>query len=680
LERIVWASKGSPTIYDAVFGDAVNHVMDLAGINHHLKDPEYRELLGEHAKLSGYMDVEVGSDLMEIRRKVADRLDFDVNQLKEMMEPIEEAYAIVDHSRTITFMLGDGIVPSNVKAGYLARHVIRRALRMMMSLEIETPLSEIVQLQINMMEDDYPEFKRHEDIILEIVDLEEKRFDETISKGRNLVKKTAEHYHGKDGEIPLDSVLDLYDTHGVPPEIIKEVGEEVGVDVDVPDDFYTRVAKKHEGETKEVEEPTELEERLKDYPATKLLFYSQPNDISFEGVIIDSFENKIVLDQTLFYPEGGGQPADQGTIDTGERIYKITDVEKIGDVVVHTFENETGDGSDIKKGVVVQGKIDQDRRRAHARHHTATHVLLGAARNILGYHVFQQGSNLSTSQARLDISHYKPITMNEIKEIEWKVNQIVMDNRSVTTKNMDRNEAEKKHGYVLYQGGVPMGDEIRVVETEDWNVQACGGTHCESTGKIGPIKILSTESVQDGVIRLNFSAGEAAIESIHERDEILQQTADKFSVHYQELPKTAERFFNEWKERGKEIDRLQQELAKLRRQQLSNEAVEVNGIKIVSQKLTEAEMDEIRATAEETSNRGATSMITGDQGHTAISVSKEAINKGLNANKLLQTITKKYSGGGGGNEKIAQGKIPPNKIDNAIKEFNKIVKKELNAN
>ncbi|RZN62234.1 MAG: alanine--tRNA ligase [Methanonatronarchaeia archaeon] len=677
LERMVWASEGSPTIYDAVFPEVVKKVVEYAGIDHQLKDPEYREVLGEHARLSGYMDVELGSDLKEIRKKVASRMDMDVETLKELMEPIEEAYAVVDHTRTITFMLGDGIVPSNVKAGYLARHVIRRALRMMMSLEIEESLSDIVQIHIDNLENDYPEFKRREDIIREIVDLEEKRFEETVSKGKNLVRKTARHHQEKDEKLPLESVMELYDTHGVPPEITQEVGRDIGVEVEFPDDFYTRVAKKHEGEKKEVKETSELEERLEDHPATKLLYYSQPDDISFEGVIIDSFDNKIILDQTLFYPEGGGQPADVGTVDTGERIYEITDVQKIGDVVVHTYKDENDEGTDIKKGVVVQGKIDQERRKAHARHHTATHVVLGAARDVLGYHVFQQGSNLSTEQARLDISHYKSITPEEIREIEWKVNKLVMDNRSVSTQYMDRNEAEKKYGYVLYQGGVPMGNEIRVVETEDWNVQACGGTHCENTGKIGPVKILSTESVQDGVIRLNFSAGEAAIKSMHERDRILQETAEVFSVHHKELPKTAERFFSEWKERGKEIERLQKEIAKLRQKQLETDSDVVNGIRIASKKLTEAEMSEVRATAVETSEEGVTTLIAGDRGHTAISLSKDAVEKQLNADRLFSLVAETYGGGGGGNKETAQGRIPPEKVDDAVENFDKIIKQAL---
>jgi len=242
LERFVWASTGSPTIYDAVLPEMVNELMGLAGIDHKLDDPEYTSILAKNAKLAGMMDITGAANLMHLRKKVAADIGIEVDTLQNIMEPVERVYAIADHSRCLAFMFGDGIIPSNVKAGYLARLVLRRTLRLMNEAHIEVPLFEIVSMQIDHMKE-YPEFKERLDTITEILTQEETKYGDTLNRGKRLVAKSARNYMNKGVQFPLDEIILMYDTHGIPPEITADVAREIGLAVDLPDTFYSIVGK-----------------------------------------------------------------------------------------------------------------------------------------------------------------------------------------------------------------------------------------------------------------------------------------------------------------------------------------------------------------------------------------------------------------------------------------------------
>lgn len=667
LERFVWASKGSPTLYDAIFEEIIDKLIEMAGLKEKFKATDYESLLAKHSKLAGYMDVDTQSNQRELRKEAAKDLNMSVSELKSKMEPLEKLYALVDHTRTITFMLGDGIIPSNGKAGYLARLVIRRSIRLMNSLEIEESLYNIVSLHIENLKEDYPEFKEKRDVIEEILNLEEEKYRKTLDKGQKLVKEKSKEFRDKNKTISKDLVMELYDTHGIPPETTKEVAETFGVEVNIPDDFYSQVAKKHEGPEKKEEK--DIPDDISDLPKTELLFYKQPEDFSFESVILDVFDNKIVLDQTLFYPEGGGQPADKGKLVTDEDFYDVIDVQNYHGVVIHEVKDVEG----LSKGDVVEGSVRKERREKHKRHHTATHLILGASKRVLGQHVWQSGSELSEKKARLDITHYKNISDDELKEIEREVNRLVMENRKVKKQWINRNEAQEKYGFELYQGGAPRGKEIRVIEVEDWNVQACGGTHVAKTGEIGPIKVLGTESIQDGVIRINFSVGQAAVGRMHEREEILNKTSKVFSVPIEELPSTAERFFEEWKERGKRIDKLKDRLAALRKNQLLSEAKEMNGYRVISELVEDSDMEDIRSLNEEIESEETVSFLATEDGEFIINSGEKAIEEDIKANDLVDKITERYGGGGGGSEKTAQGKLNKKEIIEAVNDFIEII-------
>ncbi|MCZ7397120.1 MAG: alanine--tRNA ligase, partial [Candidatus Methanoperedens sp.] len=647
LERFVWASKGSPTIYDAVFPKIVNELMDLAGIEHSIENPEYAKIFSQNARFAGVMDISGQANLLQLRRKVADSIGTTVEKLQNMMVPVESVYAITDHSRCLAFMFGDGIIPSNVKAGYLARLVLRRTLRLMKDLDIREPLIEIIEMQIRNFPE-YPEFRERLDTIREIVALEEEKYADTIERGTKLVRKTAVHFREKKQNIPLEELIQMYDTHGIPPEITREVAKEAGVDVELPDTFYSLVAKKHSKAEEEEEEALPLE-----LPATRKLYYEHPEQTEFDAHVIEVIENKIVLDKTLFYPEGGGQPADHGTLSVNDHIVNVVDAQSINGVIVHETDSDFG----FKKGDAVKGRIDWERRLAHMRHHTATHIVNESAKAVLGKHIWQTGAQKSTDRARLDLTHHKRITDEEFREIELLANRAVMKNQPVHIDWMDRIEAEKKYGFVLYQGGVPPGKEIRILRVGN-DVEACGGTHVSNTGLIGPIKLIKTERIQDGVERIEFSAGEAAVKRWQERDELLNRSSDALRVSPEHLPDTVNRFFDEWKEFKKENERLKAELAEVRVKAMMSDAVDVKGLKVISKKLPHADVEElIKAATEFSKNEDVVAILASDLGGVKLVVAagERAQKKGVNSGAIVREMSKLVGGGGGGKPGIAQG-------------------------
>jgi alanyl-tRNA synthetase len=647
LERFVWASKGSPTIYDAVFPKIVNELMDLAGIEHSMANHEYSNIFSKNARFAGVMDISGQANLLQLRKKVADSIGTTVERLQDLMAPVESVYAITDHSRCLAFMLGDGIIPSNVKSGYLARLVLRRTLRLMKDLDIREPLIEIIEMQIRNFPE-YPEFRERLDTIREIVMLEEEKYGDTIERGKKLVRKTSIHFKEKNEKIPLEQLIQLYDTHGIPPEITRDVAKEAGVDVELPDTFYSLVAKKH---SKAVEEETDG--MPLDLPATRKLYYEHPEQTEFKARVLEVIENKIILDQTLFYPEGGGQPADHGTLSVDDYIANVVDSQSINGVIVHETDSDFG----FKKGDAVTGRIDMDRRMAHMRHHTATHIVNESAKAVLGKHIWQTGAQKSTDRARLDLTHYKRISDEEFKEIELLSNRAVMKNQPVFIKWMDRVEAEKRYGFVLYQGGVPPGKEIRILQVGS-DVEACGGTHVSNTGLIGPIKLIKTERIQDGVERIEFSAGEAAVKRVQERDDLLNRSSFALRVSPEHLPDTVNRFFDEWKDLKKDNERLKAELAEVRAKSMMDDAVDLNGLKVLLKKIHNADVEElIKAATEFSKNDNVVAILASDLGGVKLVVSagESAQKMGVNAGVIVREMSKLVGGGGGGKPGIAQG-------------------------
>ncbi|MCD4845195.1 MAG: alanine--tRNA ligase [Methanosarcinales archaeon] len=670
LERFVWASTGSPTIYDAVLPEMVNELMGLAGIDHRLDDPEYASILSKNAKLAGLMDITGAANLMQLRKKVAADIGIEVDTLQSIMEPVERVYAIADHSRCLAFMFGDGIIPSNVKAGYLARLVLRRTIRLMNEAGINVPLNEIVTMQIKQMHD-YPEFSQHLDTIVEILKREQVKYSDTLDRGRRMVAKSAQHYLDKGREFPLDEIIRMYDTHGIPPEITSDVSREIGLQIDLPDTFYSLVAESHSKaeETDEIKSIPEIE----GLPPTKRLYYFEPEELDFEAKVVAVIDRQVVLDQTLFYPEGGGQPADHGIFRYGNVSYHVADVHIENGIILHAV---TEDKIDIKPGDNINGTVDSKRRWAHKRHHTATHVVNDAAKKVLGDHIWQAGAQKSEDKARIDLSHFKRITSDELKQIELIANRTVMADIPIESFWMDRIEAEQEYGFILYQGGVPPGKKIRVLKVGD-DVEACGGTHVSNTGLIGPIKILKTERIQDGVERIEYAAGEAAVKRWQEMEDLLYRSADELKVTPEHLPETINRFFNEWKQFKKDIDRLKGDLAESYAVNLLESAEDIEGFKVVARRILGADIEElIKMATRLMEDPHAVVLLASESNGVKIvaSCGQFALQRGVNSGTIVREMCKVVGGGGGGRAELAQGGGPDvERIEEALKKGEELV-------
>ena len=669
LERWTWMSQGTATVYEAIYPDAIDFLKENAGIEH---TDEERELIHRAAKLSGRLDIDDVDDVEDARGEVADKLGVDVNRLRELVEPLETIYAIADHSRTLAYMFGDGIVPSNVATGYLARMVLRRTKRLVDDVGVDAPLDELVDMQAERLG------YENRDTIREIVRTEERKYRKTLERGARKVEQLADEYAGTGEAIPTDELIELYDSHGIQPDMVAEIAADRGATVDVPDDFYALVADRHERVTGEDDGEPDRDERLSDLPETETLYYDDQGRTEFEAVVLDVFEREegyaVVLDQTMFYPEGGGQPADRGQLSAGETAVEVLDVVELDGVVLHHTDADPG------KGEFVRGRVDGDRRERLRAHHTATHLIGHAAREVLGDHVRQAGAQKGLDSSRLDVRHYERISREDARAIERVANELVRRNVTVKQEWPHRHEAEAEHGFDLYQGGVPPGTNVRLIHIGDADVQACAGTHVDRTGDIGAIKILKTEPVQDGVERIVFAAADAAIEATQRTEDALFDAAAELDVDPLDVPQAAERFFEEWKARGKEIDSLKEQLAEARAAGAADaEEVELGGTTAVIQRL-DGDADELRATANAHVADGSVAVVGSGADGSASFVVGVPPEVAINAGAVVSDLAARVGGGGGGPPDFAQGGGPDvDRLDDALAAAPDVLRRLLEA-
>jgi alanyl-tRNA synthetase len=546
--------------------------------------------------------------------------------------------------------------------------VLRRTKRLVDDVCVDAPLDELV----DMMAERFGYENR--DTIRDMVRTEMEKYRETLERGGRRVRQLADEYAERDEPIPLEEVVELYDSHGIQPDMVEEIAAERGASVTVPDDFYGQVAARHGGgDLARVEEGSD--ERVAELPETEKLFYDDPDGTEFEAVVLDVIEREegydVVLDQTMFYPEGGGQPADHGTLSSDDTTVDVTDTQSEAGVVLHRVDEYIG------KGEFVTGRIDTTRRRRLMAHHTATHVVGYAARQVLGSHIRQAGAQKGVDSSRIDFQHYERLSREDVKAIEQVANRVVRENTSVTQEWPDRHEAEAQYGFDLYQGGIPPGTNIRLIHVGD-DVQACAGTHVTRTGDIGAIKLLSTERVQDGVERVTFAAGEAAVEATQRTEDALYGAAEALDVSPQEVPETAERFFEEWKARGKEIEALTDELAEARAAASEGTEVELGDVTAVVQRL-DGDVDELRATANALAEEGTVAVVGSGAGSAQFVV---AVPDGvpINAGEVVGELAGRVGGGGGGPADFAQGGGPDvDALDDALAAAPDILKQKRDA-
>jgi alanyl-tRNA synthetase len=495
LERFTWVSQGTRTAYEAVFGEPYE----------------------------------------ELRRTF----------------PAAESAILVDHARSVNFLLTDGVVPSNSRAGYFARLMIRRMLRVLAKVAESPDILAVLDRVGREIARDYPEVGAHREDLHRVVEAEVRRYTESISRARDLVRRAEDRAEQAGDSIKEDDLVQWYDSLGIPPDVAVE---ELRRPPPIPDDFYSRAAALHESE-RPANEYTEPESGVPELPSgvppTEALYFLDPYTLSFAAHVVWAQGPWAVLDRTYFYPTGGGQITDTGSL--GE--IPVVEVIRHGPWIYHRLERS----SPLSAGERVQGRIDAPRRTQLMQHHTATHLLNGALRELLGPHVWQAGAYKSVEGARIDITHFQPLTTSELHRVEQRVNAIVRENRPVKSYFESRSEAERRFGFTLYQGGAVPGKELRIVEVDQFDVEACGGTHCTHTSEVGTVSILSTDRIQDGIVRVNFAAGERALVIRQEHESILHDAAERLGVPVENIPQALDRLLAE-REESRRLSRVERKV------------------------------------------------------------------------------------------------------------------------
>ncbi len=642
LERYTWMSQATPSAYDAVFKLVPPYLMNERGIK---VEPK---IIKEYSKVAGLMDIESASDLKLLREKVANNIGINVEELSREIAPLEHIYTLADHTRNIAFLISDSVVPSNVREGYFLRMLIRRSIRALKALGSPTPLSELVALQIKEFSPDFQELREMEDEILKIVDIETMRYEETIAKGREIVEKMEKKLENRGFDFEV--LAELYESHGLNPELVREFTK---LPVCVPDNFYAKLAEKH-ARIESEEKTTKLPE---DLPPTDTLFYAAPKIREFKAKVVHVSKDFIVLDKTYFYPEGGGQEYDTGWIDG----VAVKNVQKSGKSVLHFVESTER----FREGMEVNCIINWERRTQLAVHHTATHIINGAARKVLGKHVWQTGAHKSVELSRLDITHYSNLSREDIRTIEQIANETVLANLKINTMFLERSQAEQRYGFRLYQGGVVPGKEIRIVEIPDFDVEACGGVHCEYTGEVGLIKILRTRRIQDGVVRIEFVAGLRAYREFTKMEDMVFEAANTLKTTPENFSQAFKKFYEDFLMAKKQLEDGKRERISMLAKHIAANAIFINNVKVMHY-FEGANVQELLELAKKLTEGESILVFLTTAERRANFVLATSKNLNLHCGEIVKNL-RELGVAGGGKNTIAQGTVERSDAENVFR-------------
>lgn len=629
FERLLWYYSGTQSVYDAVFPNELELLHENSAMQID------KELFAKYSRLAASLDVETVRNLREEKQKIASGLGISLEEMEKTIAPLQASYAIADHSRTLLFSLADGAIPSNSAGGYNIRLLARRCFNFLKEYSFSIELMDLIALQARLLKPLFPELEESLEDVKGILQEERKKHGESREKARRLAVSVI----AKGKPLSTSEMATLYESHGVTPELLEEAAKAEKKQVEVPSDFYKLLTEKHVMEQKATKKlPPELE----NLRPTLKLYYQDDSLREAEATVLAVSGNKVVLDKTLFYPEGGGQMFDLGTL-AGRRVLEVQQV--LGKIV-HSLESTQG----LQAGAKVKIIVDWERRKAIVKHHTATHLIIQSSRRVLGNHVWQSGSKKDEDEAHVDITHYRKLSQEEMNSIEALANKKILEQVEVKAREKDRGEAEKEHGFRLYQGGGAIGKKIRVIEIKNFDVQACGGLHLHNTAEAGFIKIIGGEQVQDGIVRIHYVAGEKALEWVQKREKQMLEAARELGVQPDLLPKAVARIFGEWKQRGKQLEKLEEELAEQMAGNFASKALASNS-KIIDEKdlpLPQKMLERLALKIAE--NKQLCAVVSNREGDVVCACGKE---NSSNAIELL----KGRGARGGGSDKFARGKL-----------------------
>ncbi len=627
--------------------------------------------------------------------------NYDIPLFGELMKKIEELIGkkydrgeggfpfrvIADHVRSCTFLISDGVLPSNEGRGYVLRRILRRAVRFGKLVGLEDAfLYKLVPHVINLMKDDYPELAEQQSFIERVIRQEEERFQETLNEGLKVVDEVCQKIaqEGRSGFSGTEAFT-LYDTYGFPLDLTTDIANERGLTVD-QDGFaqameeQRKKARLARTEGNAFNAAVALNNLLTGIPATQFCGYDQITaKATIQALIINEKlaekaqtgdSGYVVLNKTPFYGESGGQVGDTGTISTLGALLEITNTQKLaGGIFLHSFNVKNGE---FRKGQEVQASLEKERHLDIKRNHSATHLLQRALRQVLGDHVKQAGSLVMPERLRFDFTHFSALTKVEISCTEELLNQYILANYPITTQEMSMQDATKEGAIALF--GEKYGDMVRLV-TMGESKELCGGTHCNYTGEIGLAKIISEAGIGAGLRRIEVVTGRASRALWQAQEAQLLAAAELLKTHWPETTKKIEALQTELKIQEKELEKLQ---AQLTQQSLGNvlaELTEINGVKILVKQVKADDINALRSTLDMIKEKMGTGVIVlaakesdNSKVNLVAFVSDELLAKGLHAGNIIKAAATACGGGGGGKPNTAQAGIKdPQKIEIALK-------------
>ncbi len=530
-ERNAWFTKGTSTSYESVFPTVTKKLRKITGVKFDEK------LMQRFLPYSSYLNIDEIEDITTAWGNVAGKLGMDTNELRTAVLPLAAQYSVGEHARSLLVALTDGALPSNVGGGYNLRVILRRALGFIDKYGWDIDIGEVCAWHATYLKPLFPELAENLEQVQKILAVEKAKFSATREKSREILVKLSGQ------TISTEKLIELYDSHGISPAMVEDEGKKLNIKVKVPEDFFMKVAERHENQKQEHATGRGLGLDLSGIPPSEGDYFGDYLKTEGKSTVLKIIGTNVVLDTTIAYPTSGGQLHDIGSVGG----IAIVDVIKQGPHIIHVLAQEPSFTAGEKVDVVV----DKERRKQLAQHHSATHILNVAARIILGNHINQAGAKKGMDKAHLDITHYESLTDDEVKKIEKKANEIVCKNITIEKRFMSRGDAEKDYGMRIYQGGAVPGKNLRIVNIPTYDVEACGGTHLNTTGEVGTIKIIKTTKIQDGIVRITFTAGGAAEGVCGTHEEILAEAAKLLGCRIEQLPGRCEELFLLWKKAQK---------------------------------------------------------------------------------------------------------------------------------
>ncbi len=544
LERIAWLYNGSSTSYVDTFNHALTYLRTK------LEMEVNNEIWEKFGPYSCQLNIDEVDDIEKTWASLSEKIGIETETLKKAITPVKDLYIILDHTRSVLMTITDGSLPANVGGGGNVRNILRRVFSIMerngwwqkLSMEDFLQIFEMHKIDFEGIFGKFAEYKSFADIIK--VEYDRWRNTDEVQK-KNLEKILK----SKKGKLDIDDWIIAMQSWGIPADRISVISG-----LPIPGNLYYEIAQRQE---RIAAAPETVLYSTVHLPETDNLYYQDHNLFDFEAVVVDVFANVLeqnkrnilILNQSAVYPTSGGQQHDKGTIriEGIDDVFQLKNAEKVGKVVLHILDKEIPVETDALKGRKVAVSIDRERRNQLRAHHTGTHIVFAATRKVLGPHIWQNGAKKTVEQAHLDITHYKSITKEEEQAIENEANRIINNCVTINKYFMNKADAEKQYGFHLYQGGIVPGNSLRVVNIEGVDTEACCGTHCDNTAEVGWVRILKTQRVSDGIVRLYYVAQERAISVLNEEHGILNDLCDTWGVDQTQIISTATRFFNDYK-------------------------------------------------------------------------------------------------------------------------------------